>query len=50
MLYVIGFILLVLWLLGWLVFEVLGAAIHLVVIVAVVLFLIAMFKKARRAL
>lgn len=46
MLYTIAVILLILWLVGWLGLHLLGGFIHIIVIVAVVLFLIGLFKKA----
>ena len=45
MLYAIAAILLILWLVGWLVFEVVGAAIHVLVVNAVVVFAIRFFRK-----
>ena len=45
MLYTIAIILLVLWLIGWLGFHILGAAIHIVLVLAVIAFIIALVKK-----
>ncbi len=45
MLYTIAIVLLVLWLIGWLGFHVLGAFIHILVILAVIAFVIALVKK-----
>ena len=45
MLYTIAVILLVLWLIGWLGFHVLGTAIHIVLVLAVIAFIIALVKK-----
>ena len=44
MLWYIAIILLVLWLVGWLGLHILGAAIHILVILAVVAFVIALVK------
>jgi len=46
MLYTIAVILLVLWLVGWLGFNLLGGLIHILVVLAVILFLVQLFKKA----
>lgn len=46
MLYTIAVILLVLWLIGWLGFHLLGGLIHILVVLAVIVFLIGLFKKA----
>lgn len=46
MLYTIAIILLVLWLVGWLGFHLLGGAIHILVVLAVIAFIIALVKKA----
>ena len=45
MLYTIAIILLVLWLVGWLGFHILGAAIHVVLVLAVIAFIVALVKK-----
>ena len=45
MLYTIAIILLVLWLVGWLGFHILGAAIHVVLVIAVIAFVVALVKK-----
>ncbi|MEP6955890.1 MAG: lmo0937 family membrane protein [Chthoniobacterales bacterium] len=45
MLYTIAIVLLVLWLIGWLGFHLLGSFIHILVILAVIAFVIAMIKK-----
>ena len=45
MLYAIAAILLILWLVGWLVIEVVGAAIHVLIVIAVVVFAIRFFRK-----
>ncbi|MGI9088604.1 MAG: lmo0937 family membrane protein [Chthoniobacterales bacterium] len=45
MLYTIAVILLVLWLVGWLGFHLLGGLIHIVLVVAIILFLVGLFKK-----
>ena len=45
MLYTIAIILLVLWLVGWLGFHILGAFIHILVILAVIFFVIALVRK-----
>ncbi len=45
MLYTIAIILLVLWLIGWLGFHLLGGFIHILVVLAVIAFVIAMVKK-----
>jgi hypothetical protein len=44
MLWYIAVILLVLWLIGWLGLHILGAAIHVLVIFAVVVFVVALVK------
>jgi len=46
MLYTIAIILLVLWLAGWLGFQILGGFIHILVILAVVVLVMALLKKA----
>ncbi|MEO8350580.1 MAG: lmo0937 family membrane protein [Chthoniobacteraceae bacterium] len=46
MLYTIAVILLILWLVGWLGFHLLGGLIHILVVLAVIMFLVALFKKA----
>ena len=45
MLYAIAVILLVLWLIGWLGFHLLGAFIHILVVLAIICFVIALVKK-----
>lgn len=45
MLYTIAIVLLVLWLVGWLGFHLLGGLIHILVVLAVIVFVIAMVKK-----
>lgn len=45
MLYTIAIVLLVLWLIGWLGFNLLGAFIHILVVIAVIIFVIALVKK-----
>lgn len=45
MLYTIAVILLVLWLIGWLGFHLLGGFIHILVVLAVIAFVIALVKK-----
>ena len=45
MLWSIALILLVLWLIGWIGFHVLGAAIHVVLVLAIVFVIIALVKK-----
>ncbi len=44
MLWYIAIILLVLWLVGWLGLHILGAAIHILVIFAVIVFVVALVK------
>jgi len=46
MLYTIAVILLVLWLVGWLGFNLLGGFIHILVVLAVIVLLVQLFKKA----
>lgn len=46
MLYTIAVILLVLWLIGWLGFHLLGGAIHILVVLAVIALIVAVLKKA----
>jgi len=46
MLYTIAVILLVLWLVGWLGFNLLGGLIHILVVLAVIVLLVQLFKKA----
>ncbi len=46
MLYTIAVVLLVLWLVGWLGFHLLGGLIHILIVLAVISFLAAIFKKA----
>jgi hypothetical protein len=43
---ILAVVLIVLWLLGWLVFHLLGAAIHIVLGLAVVLLILGFMKKA----
>ncbi len=45
MLWTIAVILLVLWLIGWIGFHVLGAAIHVLVVLAIVFVILALVKK-----
>ncbi len=45
MLYTIAVILLVLWLIGWLGFHILGGLIHILIVLAIIMFLVALFKK-----
>ncbi|MEO5718929.1 MAG: lmo0937 family membrane protein [Chthoniobacterales bacterium] len=45
MLWTIALILLVLWLVGWIGFHVLGAAIHIVLVLAVIFVVIALVKR-----
>lgn len=45
MLWTIAVILLILWLAGWLGFHILGAFIHIFVVLAIIAALIALFKK-----
>ena len=45
----IGVVLIVLWLLGWLAFEIVGGIIHLLLIVGVVLLIWGLVKKGSRA-
>ncbi len=45
MLYTIAVILLVLWLVGWLGFHILGGFIHILVVLAVIAFVVALLKK-----
>ena len=47
MLYTIAVILLVLWLVGWLGFNLLGGAIHLLVVLAVIAVVVGLLKKTR---
>ena len=44
MLWTIAIILLVLWLIGWVGFHVLGAAIHILVILAIIFIVVALVK------
>lgn len=44
MLYTIAIILLVLWLVGWLGFHILGGFIHILVILAVIAFVVALLR------
>ncbi|MEO6871412.1 MAG: lmo0937 family membrane protein [Chthoniobacterales bacterium] len=46
MLWTIAVILFVLWLIGWLGFHVLGAAIHILVILAVIFVILAIVRRA----
>jgi len=46
MLYTIAVILLILWLAGWLGFHILGGFIHILVVLAVVVLIMALLKKA----
>ena len=46
MLYTIAVVLLVLWLVGWLGFNLLGGLIHILVVLAVIVLLLQLFKKA----
>ncbi len=46
MLYTIAVILLVLWLIGWLGFHLLGAAIHILIVLAVICVVLALVRKA----
>ncbi len=46
MLYTIAVILLVLWLIGWLGFHLLGAAIHVLIVLAVICVVLALVRKA----
>lgn len=46
MLWTIAVILLVLWLIGWLGFHILGAFIHILVILAVIFFILALMRGA----
>ncbi len=45
MLYTIAIVILVLWLIGWLGFPFLGAFIHILVVIAVIVFVLALVKK-----
>ncbi len=45
MLYTIAIVLLVLWLVGWLGFHLLGGLIHILVVLAVIAFIVALVKK-----
>ncbi|MBA3607052.1 MAG: lmo0937 family membrane protein [Chthoniobacterales bacterium] len=45
MLWTIAVVLLVLWLIGWIGFHVLGAAIHVLVVLAIVFVILALVKK-----
>ncbi len=45
MLWTIAVILLVLWLIGWIGFHVLGAFIHVLVVIAVIFIILALVKK-----
>ncbi len=45
MLYTIAVILLVLWLIGWLGFHLLGGFIHILVVLAVIAFVLALVRK-----
>ena len=46
MLYTSAVVLLVLWLVGWLGFNLLGGLIHILVVLAVIVLLLQLFKKA----
>ena len=46
MLWTIAIILLVLWLIGWLGFHILGAAIHILIVIAVVCVILALVRRA----
>ena len=46
MLYTIAVILLILWLVGWLGFHILGGFIHILVVLAVIAIVVALVKKA----
>ena len=46
MLYTIAVVLLILWLVGWLGFNLLGGFIHILIVLAVIVFLVQLFKKA----
>lgn len=46
MLWTIAIILLVLWLIGWLGFHILGAFIHILIVLAVIFFIIALIRGA----
>jgi len=45
MLWTIAVVLLVLWLIGWIGFHILGAAIHVLVVLAIVFVILALVKK-----
>ncbi len=45
MLWTIAIILLVLWLIGWLGFHILGAAIHILVVIAVICVILALVRR-----
>ncbi len=45
MFWTIAVILLVLWLVGWIGFHILGAAIHVLVVIAVIFIILALVKK-----
>ncbi|MEP6811221.1 MAG: lmo0937 family membrane protein [Chthoniobacterales bacterium] len=45
MLYTIAIILLVLWLVGWLGFHLLGGAIHILIVLAVIMVIIGLVKR-----
>ncbi|HEY6349215.1 MAG TPA: lmo0937 family membrane protein [Candidatus Angelobacter sp.] len=44
----IAVVLIILWLLGWLVFKIAGALIHLVIVVAVIMFILHLIRGTRR--
>ncbi len=44
MLWTVAIILLVLWLIGWIGFHILGAAIHIILIIAIILAVVALVK------
>ena len=46
MLYTIAVVLLLLWLIGWLGFHVLGGLIHILIVLAIIAFIVGLLKKA----
>lgn len=44
--YTIAVILLVLWLVGWLGFHLLGGVIHILLVLAIIMFIVGLFRKA----
>ena len=46
MLWTIAIILLVLWLIGWLGFHIVGAAIHILIVIAVICVILALVRRA----